>query len=122
MAGNNHIGRSKAEGEQLRRLGGIVGQVGLFGGELIVQELAGAVTDAQVRRRQELDKNAVAVFDSGFGTLFIFLRELFAQGGEATSPLPWSGGSGPNQTCSRTTPGRWNPDSTVCFETELVPG
>ena len=81
LSGNDHVGRGKAEGEQLRLLGRVVGQVWFFGGELIVQELAGAVTDAQMRRGQELDESAVAVFDTGFGTRVIFLRELFAHDG-----------------------------------------
>lgn len=81
LPGNDHVGRGKAEGEQLRLLGGVVGQIRLPGGELIMQELACAVTDAQMRRRQELDKSAVTVFDADLGTRFIFLRELFAQDG-----------------------------------------
>lgn len=81
LPGNNYIGRGKAEGEELRLFGGVVGQVGFFGGELIVQELAGAVTDAQMRRRQELDESAVAIINAVFGTFVFFLRELFADNG-----------------------------------------
>ena len=86
LPGNYHVGRGKAEGEQLRLLGGVVGQIRLPGGELIVQELTGAVTDAQMRRGQELDESAVAAFDADFGTRVVFLRELFAHGGG------WCGG------------------------------
>ena len=82
LPGDDDIGRGKAQDEGLRRLGGIVGQVGQPGGQMIMQQLPGAVTDAHMWRREELDKSGIAVFHArGAVSLFTTLRELFAQGG-----------------------------------------
>ena len=81
VTGNDHIGGGKAESEHLRRSGGIIGEVGLPGGQLIMQQLARGVADAQMRGRHELDKNTVIVVHAVFGLREIFLRELVAQSG-----------------------------------------
>ena len=58
LTGDDDIGRGKAQDEGLRRLGGIVGQIGQSGGQMIMQQLPGAVTEARSLRRHvsTLDK------------------------------------------------------------------
>ena len=67
LAGEDDIIGGKTEGEGLRELGGIIGQIGFAGEEPVTKQLSGAKADAFERRGPELQKGARAGIDTGIG-------------------------------------------------------